>query len=141
TIPAPRDRLTEPRRGRLTAPDPVTFADDARFALDTLPALTTRPDQIKHLRQTIRNLAVRGKLVPQNPNDEPAAELLNRIAAENKILQSTKGIRAQKLALPAENFESETEIPTSWLHVYLQDLAYQITDGTHLTPKYTEHGK
>jgi len=138
---ATRDRLTAASLGRLNAPDPVTFADDARFALDTLPALTTRPDQIKQLRQTILNLAVRGKLVPQNPNDEPAAELLNRIAAENKILQSTKGIRAQKLALPAENFESKTEIPTSWLHVYLQDLAYQITDGTHLTPKYTEHGK
>jgi type I restriction enzyme, S subunit len=84
---------------------------------------------------------VRGKLVPQDPNDEPAAELLKRIAGENKKLLSAKGIRSQKPALPAENFEGETEIPGGWRHVYLQDLAYQITDGTHLTPNYTEQGK
>jgi type I restriction enzyme S subunit len=57
---------------RLNTPDPETFPEDARFALDALPALTTRPDQIKQLRQTILNLAVRGKLVPQDPQDEPA---------------------------------------------------------------------
>ena len=56
------------------------FRDDARFHLDHLPRLTTRPDHIKQLRQTILNLAVRGKLVPQDPNDEPASELLKRIA-------------------------------------------------------------
>ena len=63
-----------------TRPIPTPSSDDARFALDALPALTTRPDQIKQLRQTILNLAVRGKLVPQDPNDEPASELLKRIA-------------------------------------------------------------
>ena len=56
---------------RLSTPNPETFLDDVRFALDTLPALTTRPNQIKQLRQTILNLAVRGKLVPQDRNDEP----------------------------------------------------------------------
>lgn len=58
---ATRDRLTAASLARLNAPDPVTFRDDARFALDALPALTTRPDQITQLRQTILNLAVRGK--------------------------------------------------------------------------------
>lgn len=138
---ATRNRLTAASLARLNAPDPITFQDDARFALTNLSALTTRPDQIKALRQTILNLAVRGKLVPQDPKDEPAPELLKQIAAENKKLLSAKGIRPQKLATPAENFETETEIPQTWLHVYLQDLAYQITDGTHLTPKYTEQGK
>lgn len=57
-----RDRLTAAGLGRLNAPDPETFHADARFALDALPALTTRPDQIKRLRQTILNLAVRGAL-------------------------------------------------------------------------------
>jgi type I restriction enzyme S subunit len=57
-----RDRLAAASLARLNAPDPITFQDDARFALDTLRALTTRPDQIKHLRQTIFNLAVRGYL-------------------------------------------------------------------------------
>jgi type I restriction enzyme S subunit len=65
---ATRDRLAAASLARLNAPNPATFQDDTRFALDTLQALTTRPDQIKPLRQTIVNLAVRGKLVPQDPN-------------------------------------------------------------------------
>ena len=58
---ATRDRLTAASLARMTAPDadPAEFPANARFALATLPALTTRPDQIKPLRQTILNLAVR----------------------------------------------------------------------------------
>jgi type I restriction enzyme S subunit len=69
---AARDRLAAASLARLNTPDPETFQADARFALDALPALTTRPDQIKQLRQSILNLALRGKLVPQDANDEPA---------------------------------------------------------------------
>ncbi|MFB0690281.1 restriction endonuclease subunit S [Agrobacterium pusense] len=75
-----RDRLAAASLARLNTADPETFREDARFALDALPALTTRPDQIKQLRQTILNLAVCGKLVPQDPADEPAEELLMRVA-------------------------------------------------------------
>ena len=59
-----RDRLTTTSLARLTAPDvgDVTFRSHACFAVDALPALTARADQIKHLRQIILNLAVRGKL-------------------------------------------------------------------------------
>jgi len=136
-----RDQLAAASLARLNALDPETFRADARFALDTLPALTTRPDQIKQVRQSILNLAMRGKLVPQDTRDEPVSELLKGVAAENKKLMAAKGIRSQKPALPAKNFEAHSEIPPTWRHVYLQDIAYQITDGTHLTPKYTEVGK
>ena len=83
-----RDRLASASLARLNAPDPDpgVFQDQAAFALDNLAPLTTRPDQIKALRQTILNLAVRGKLVPQDPNDEPASELLKRIATEKARL-------------------------------------------------------
>ena len=59
-----RDRLTLASLTRLSAPDTdvPTFRSHARFAVDALPALTARTDQVKHLRQTILNLAVRGKL-------------------------------------------------------------------------------
>lgn len=136
-----RDVFAAASLARLNAPDAQTFADDARFALNALPALTARPDQIKQIRQTILNLAVQGKLVGQDAKDEPASALLKRIDAENKMLLSVKGLRPQKPALPAEKFEIEMKIPASWRHVYLQELAYQITDGTHLTPKYVDHGK
>ncbi|WP_197492406.1 restriction endonuclease subunit S, partial [Methylomonas methanica] len=51
-------------------PAGTTGFDDVRFVLENLPRLTTRPAHIKQLRQTILNLAVRGKLVPQDSNDE-----------------------------------------------------------------------
>ena len=75
-----RNRLAAASLSRLNAPDPdpPAFRKDAALALDNLTPLTTRPDQIKALRQTILNLAVLGKLVPQDANDEPASELLKR---------------------------------------------------------------
>ncbi|MEH0070179.1 hypothetical protein V6L77_07320 [Pannonibacter sp. Pt2-lr] len=91
-----RDRLAAASLARLNNPDPETFRDDARFALDALLAVTARPDQIKQLRQTILNLAVRGKLVPQDPADEPAEELLKRIAIVKRGLvraKSSKNLR------------------------------------------------
>jgi type I restriction enzyme, S subunit len=112
-----RDRLTAAALTRLTAPE--TIADDfpgfARFALDVLPALTTRPDQIQALRQTILNLAVRGKLVEQDPNDEPAEELLERVAAEKARLEKSGQIRKQKPSaalLPEERFFQK---PKGWV--------------------------
>ena len=77
---ATRDRLAASSLARLNAPDPGTFQADARFVLNALPALTTRTDQIKQLRQTILNLAVRGKLVP---GDE--GELIKEIELESLV--------------------------------------------------------
>jgi type I restriction enzyme S subunit len=76
---ATRDRLAAASLARLSAPDPETFRADAGFVLDSLRALTTRPDQIKRLRESILNLAVHGLLVPQDPKDEPACTLLERL--------------------------------------------------------------
>ena len=50
------------------------FQGHAAFVLENFAPLTTRLDQIKALRQTILNLAVRGKLADQDPNDEPVSE-------------------------------------------------------------------
>ena len=61
-----RDRLVASSLNRLNnGADPDAFREHARFYFNHLPRLTTRPDHIKQLRQTILNLAVRGKLVPQ----------------------------------------------------------------------------
>ena len=67
-----RDRMTQASFVRLSAPDASdkTLRSHARFALDALPALTTRADQIKILRQTILDLAVHGELVEQDPERE-----------------------------------------------------------------------
>jgi type I restriction enzyme S subunit len=114
TREATRDRLAAASLARLNAPDPETFQADARFALDALPTLTTRPDQVKQLRQTILNLAVRGKLVPQDSNDEPALELLKRIAKE-------KG-RSRHPAVTIDPDDEPYPLPETWKWAALDQL-------------------
>jgi type I restriction enzyme S subunit len=110
---AVRDRLTTASLARLSAPDPETFPDAARFVLDALLALTTRPDQIKRLRQAILDLAVRGKLVQQDANDEPASELLKRIAKDKARLVKTG--EARKLEVdPVAPGDKPFAIPAAW---------------------------
>jgi type I restriction enzyme S subunit len=137
-----RDRLARASLGRLNdGENGEDFSADVQFYLDHLRPLLVRPEQVSAVRETILSLAVRGQLVRQDQKDETASELIKRIAAENARLQKAKNIRAQKSVSPAENFETKTVIPATWTHAYLQDLAYQITDGTHLTPKYTTEGR
>jgi type I restriction enzyme S subunit len=111
---ATRDRLAAASLARLNTPNPETFQDDARFALGALPAMTARPDQVKQLRQTILNLAVRGKLVPQDPKDEPASELLKRIAAEKARLVKAGEIRKQKPPSEIEPEHVPFGLPLGW---------------------------
>lgn len=110
-----RDRLTAASLTRLTALDtePADFQANARFALATLPAITTRPDQIKPLRQAILNLAVRGKLVEQDPTDEPASELLKRIAMHLEDQKNGRGRRAKPLP-DVDPADAPFELPEGW---------------------------
>lgn len=127
---AKRDRLATASLARLNAPDLETFHDDARFVLDALPALTARPDQIKQLRQTILNLAVRGKLVPQDPADEPAEELLKQILeVRNGITRSSKKISIEDAIVQSDNSLS------GWVSATVQDVAEV---GTGSTPTSTD---
>ena len=121
---ATRDRLTAASLARLTAPDTdaETYPTHARFALDVLPALTTRPDQIKPLRQTILNLAVRGKLVEQDPADEPAPELLKRIAADRKQRAVSARDRRAGAMEPLKEADAPFDLPPSWLWVAFGDV-------------------
>jgi type I restriction enzyme S subunit len=111
---AKRDRLAAASLVRLNEPNPETFEADTRFALDALPSLTARPDQIKALRQTILNLAVRGKLVSQNANDEPILATLNRAMARRAALVKTKKVRAKKLD-GFGGLEADADLPSSWV--------------------------
>jgi type I restriction enzyme S subunit len=138
---AVRDRLVAASLARLNAPDPETFQDDARFALDALPALTTRPDQIKALRQTILNLAVRGKLVPQDPNDEPASVLLKRIAKEKARLVKAGQIRKSQPLSAIAAGDLPFELPVGWACTRLGEVIHLVS-GQHLQPpEYSEDPK
>ena len=119
-----RDRLEAASLARLNAPDPdpAVFQNHATFTLDNLIPLTTRPDQIKALRQTILNLAVRGKLVEQDPNDEPASELLKRIAAEKARLVKAGVLRKQKPLPPINEKEVEFDLGEGWQLARMADV-------------------
>ncbi|EBR0431461.1 TPA: restriction endonuclease subunit S [Salmonella enterica] len=69
---------------------------------------------IKKLRELILELAVRGKLVPQDPNDEPASVLLERIAAEKAELMKQGKIKKQKPLPEISEEEKPFELPVGW---------------------------
>ena len=128
---AMRNRFSRASLARLNAPDPdpATFQHDVAFALDNLTPLTTRPDQIKVVRQTILNLAVRGMLVPQDPNDEPASELLKRIAAEKARLVKAGKIRKRKTSEPTPPDSPTFELPSGWAAAKLSDVLTELQTG------------
>ncbi|MBY8289322.1 restriction endonuclease subunit S [Vibrio fluvialis] len=76
--------------------------------------LFTTEESIDQLKQTILQLAVMGKLVPQDPSDEPAAELLKRIAEEKAQLVKEKKIKKQKALPPISEDEKPFELPNGW---------------------------
>ena len=112
-----RDRLTAASLALLNAPDPdpAVFQNHAAFALNNLTSLTTRPDQIKALRQTILNLAVRGKLVEQDPEDEPAGESLEKIEANRRARSRSKRGRPPIAPTESQKEEMPYTIPENWV--------------------------
>ena len=77
--------------------------------------LANHPSAVKELRDTILQLAVRGKLVPQDPNDEPAEKLLEKIKAEKERLVEEKKIKKQKPLPPITNEDKPFEVPKGWV--------------------------
>ncbi|MCF5892571.1 restriction endonuclease subunit S [Aeromonas veronii] len=78
---------------------------------------------IKKLRELILELAVRGKLVPQDPSDEPASVLLERITAEKAQLVKEGKIKKPKALPEISEEEQYFELPTTWGWVRLNDIA------------------
>lgn len=120
-----RDRLASASLKRIGQPEDVGngegFRESVRFHLHHLPRLVTRPEHVKELRQTILNLAVRGKLVPQDPNDEPASELLKKIRDERLFLIRRGGLK-DKSDCFIEDSEFTFLVPRNWMWVILNDL-------------------
>ncbi|MCF9538796.1 restriction endonuclease subunit S [Vibrio parahaemolyticus] len=101
--------------------------------------LFTTEESIDQLKQTILQLAVMGKLVPQDPSDEPAAELLKRIAEEKAQLVKEKKIKKQKALPPIAEDEKPFELPSGWEWCRLDDICFGITSGS-TPPKVNFNG-
>lgn len=124
-----RDKLTNANYARLSIhkPDDVAFRPHARFAISTFPTLTAHASQIKRLRQAILDLAIRGKLVKQDPEDEPASELLKRIAEKKSRLRAPHDMK------PFDADEIPFSVPVGWLWCRIGDLCTKTGSGS--TPR------
>lgn len=93
--------------------------------------LFTTEASIDALKQTILQLAVMGKLVPQDPSDEPASVLLERIAAEKAQLIKEKKIKKEKNIVDFEGLNDlKKQLPNSWEWIRLADTADLVRGGS-----------
>jgi type I restriction enzyme, S subunit len=125
---ATRDRLAAASLARLNVPDsdPAIFANDARFVLNVLEAISARPDQVKRLQQTILNLAVRGTLsaagawqsAPTKLGD--VATLQNGYAFKSEWFSKsgTRLLRNANVGHGVLNWDEEVHLPESWIHEF-----------------------
>ena len=98
----------------------------------------------KKLRQKILDLAIRGKLVPQDPNDEPASVLLEQIKAEKERLIKEGKIKKSKKSVKTSDtphYENVPfELPNSWVWCRLEDIAYVASGSTPDKTCFVENG-
>jgi type I restriction enzyme S subunit len=98
--------------------------------LQHLDLIAAAPDGVKRLRELILELAVRGKLVPQDPNDEPASELLKRIQAEKARLVAEGKIKKDKPLPTIGEEEKPFELPVGWQWVRVGEISELVTSGS-----------
>jgi type I restriction enzyme S subunit len=154
-----RDRLVKASLNRLSQPtDPDEFKKDASFRLSNLNRLSTKPDHIKELRKAILNLAVRGKLVPQDERERTAEKnrhaedgqmLLDRILSERREKWGQEQVARfkEKGKEPPKNWQSIykeplapdnselSELPEGWVWASVDQLVASVTTGA--TPSRT----
>ena len=93
-----------------------------KFVLENFDTIFRNEKSLESLNKIILDLAIRGKLVEQNPEDEPASELLKRIKEEKERLIKEKVIKKEKELLKIEEDEIPFEIPESWEWVRLGEI-------------------
>jgi len=96
---------------------------------------------LKNLKQQILQDAVQGKLVKQNPKDEPASVLLEKIKEKKKQFILDKKILKGKIQDPKSKVNIDFILPSNWIWTNLDEISLFITDGTHQTPTYTQSGR
>ncbi|UUX93379.1 restriction endonuclease subunit S [Methanoplanus endosymbiosus] len=95
--------------------------------------LINSAEDVKELRKTVLQLAVQGRLVPQNPEDEPASVLLEKIKEEKQNLIRTGKIKKQKPLPPIDEEEVPYELPEGWTWTRLNEIVSKIGSGN--TPR------
>ena len=98
----------------LSAPDEAAFSASWEFIIRNFSDLYSVPENVAELKKAILQLAVMGKLVTQDPNDQPASELLKEIEAEKRKLIKAGKIKKQEPLSPIKPEEIPYEVPAGW---------------------------
>lgn len=136
-MPFPIPPLAEQERIVAKIEELMPLVEEYGKAEEQLTKLNAEfPDK---LRKSILQQAVQGKLTERDPVDEPASELLKRIKTEKETLMKSGKIKKEKPLPEITEDEKPFDIPDTWEWVRLSDIC-NISDGTHQTPTYVEHG-
>jgi len=108
----------------------------ANFYVNHLPTLTISPEQIPTLRESILNLAVRGRIVPPDDNDEPVSKLLELIRAEQQRLVAAGLIPNPKVRHSDDRVDLTFEPPKSWESIAFGRLCNIVTSGSRGWAEY-----
>ena len=132
-VPIPLPPLAEQKR--------IVVALEAYLKLvDTIAKDSADLDKaLKFLRQKMLDMAVRGQLVEQRPEDGKATDLLEQIRAEKAALIKAGKIKKEKPLPEIKEEEKPFAIPANWCWVRFSDVL-DVRDGTHDTPKYVPTG-
>lgn len=123
-----------------SAADHKEFATTWQCIADHFHILFTTEQSIDQLKQTILQLAVMGKLVPQDSSDEPASALLEKIVEEKALLVKEGKIKKQKNLREIGESEKPFCLPDGWEWSGLSGLFVVVTDGDHQAPPKSELG-
>jgi type I restriction enzyme S subunit len=118
----------------LTSDEPARFNKHWQRIHTNFDLLYSQPENVNKLRQAILQLAVQGKLVPQDPNDEPASVLLEKIRAERNNYLGKKALKKRALLPPVFPENLADCIPESWVFDRFGNLA-MISGGLTLGRK------
>ncbi|MCB1138611.1 MAG: restriction endonuclease subunit S [Leptospiraceae bacterium] len=103
-----------------TAEDKKSFQVNLKRVRDHFDLLVSRPENVKTVRDTILQLAVMGKLVPQDKNDEPASEVLKRIGERKSAAKGQQDCGSHEL---------RPRLPVSWAYVDLNTIIAELDAG------------
>lgn len=131
-----RDRVTVVCLASLNEPDPSSFRDGAGFAVNNFGTFTARANQIPLVRQRILDLAVRGRLVRQDSRDEPASELLRRVAEER-----AKRGRVERIKSDATEEQRPDAPPSGWVWAPLSDLVTVLNGRAYAKNELLDAGR
>jgi len=106
----------------LTVREPKKFNNHWQRICDNFDLLYSKPENVTKLRQAVLQLAVQGKLIPQDPKDEPASVLLEKIKAEREQLIKKAEIKTPKPLPSIKPEEFSYELPEGWEWIRLGNI-------------------